>query len=127
MKGVIERQARLNHLSSRMPGFDGLKPLSRHEIVLKGSDDECLRVVLDLTVKSMTVLPPIGKLKRYPSLELTVLHATERPQLTSYKSNHDPNEWKLLTDLEVTDKTSAVEKLKWYAMPRKIETFQKVL
>lgn len=53
------------------------KPLGRHEIVLHGSDGECRKVVLDLKVKRMTIFPPTGKFKRYPSLELTVLQATE--------------------------------------------------
>ena len=75
----------------------------------------------------MTVLPPIGKTKRYPSLDLAVLHATERPKLTPHKKKHDPIEWKLLNDLAITNKASAVEKLDWYAMRWKIETFHKVL
>ena len=58
-------------------------------VVLHGSGGECREVVLDLKVKRMTVLPPIGKFKRYPTLELTVLHATERPKLDARKTNHE--------------------------------------
>ena len=104
-----------------------VKPMGQHEIVLHGSDGECREVVLDLKVKRMTVLPPIGKFKRYPTLELTVLHATERSKLDARKTNHEPIEWKLLTDLDVADKADAIEKLDWYAMRWKIETFHKVL
>jgi hypothetical protein len=103
------------------------KTLGQHTIALHGSDGECREVVLDLKVKRMTVLPPIGKFKRYPSLELTVLHAVERPKSVSHKKKHDLIEWKLLTDLEVTNKAGAIEKLDWYTMRWKIETFHKVL
>lgn len=103
------------------------KTLGQHAIALHGNDGECREVALDLKLKRMTVLPPIGKFKRYPSLELTVLHAIERPKSAAHKKKHDSIEWKLLTDLAVTDKASAVEKLEWYAMRWKIETFHKVL
>jgi hypothetical protein len=43
--------------------------------------------------------PPIGKQKRYPDLELTVLHAKEIGKPKSRAAIH----WKLLTDLPVND------------------------
>jgi Transposase DNA-binding len=103
------------------------KPLGQHKIVLYNGDGESRKVVLDIKARRMTVLPPIGKFKRYPSLELTVLHAIERPPSNTGKKVRDPIEWKLLTDLRVTSKAEAIEKLEWYAMRWKIETFHKVL
>ncbi|WP_244600724.1 hypothetical protein [Agrobacterium sp. LAD9] len=58
------------------------------------------------------MLPPIGKKKRYPALDLTVIHAVEPNPPAGRKRI----EWKLLTDLEVNSCEEAVEKIKWYAM-----------
>jgi hypothetical protein len=69
------------------------------------------------------VLPPIGKQKRYPVLELTVIHAAERGAPKGRK----PIEWKLITDLPVRGRAEAIEKINWYAMRWKIELFHKVL
>ena len=69
------------------------------------------------------MLPPIGKQSRYPRLKLTVLHATERGN----PRNRDPIDWKLITNLPVTTRAEAVEKLEWYAHRWKIETFHKIL
>jgi len=71
----------------------------------------------------MPVRPPIGKQKRYPTLSLTVISAQEQ----SVPEGRDRIEWKLLTDLDVDDVASAVEKLNWYAQRWKIETFHKIL
>ena len=71
----------------------------------------------------MTVRPPLGKQKRYPTLVLTLVHAREpkepvgRPRI----------DWKLITDLPVDSHDDAVEKLQWYAMRWKIEVFHKIL
>jgi hypothetical protein len=79
--------------------------------------------VLELKFRRIRVLPPIGKQSRYPALELTVLHATER----SKPRGRDPVEWKLITNLPVTSRAQAIEKLQWYALRWKIETFHKIL
>jgi len=52
-----------------------------------------------------------------------VLHAQERgtPQ------GRERIDWKLITDLPVRSRADAIEKLKWYAMRWKIETFHKIL
>jgi len=67
--------------------------------------------------------PPIGKQSRYPALYLTVIHARERAEPVDRKRI----EWKLITDLPVTSRRDAIEKLNWYAMRWKIETFHKIL
>jgi hypothetical protein len=54
--------------------------------------------VLELKFRRIRVLPPIGKQSRYPTLVLTVLHATERGK----PCGRDPIEWKLITNLPVT-------------------------
>ena len=69
------------------------------------------------------VLPPIGKQKRYPALDLTVILATERGAPKGRK----PIEWKLITDLPAHTRAEAVEKIDWYAMRWKIEVFRKIL
>ena len=69
------------------------------------------------------VLPPIGKQKQYSELTLTVIHAQE------CGTPHGPEkiDWKLITDLPVRSRKEAIEKLKWYSMRWKIETFHKIL
>jgi hypothetical protein len=69
------------------------------------------------------VLPPIGKQKQYPPLELMVIHAQER----GAPVDRAPLQWKLITNLQVRSKADALEKIDWYAMRWKIETFHKIL
>jgi hypothetical protein len=110
--------------------MEGAKMLGTHTVVVRDSDGEARKAVLDIKVRRMTILPPIGKFKRYPKLELTVLHAVERlpssPRKKARKKVREPIKWKLLTDLRVASKAEAIEKLEWYAMRWKIETFHKV-
>ena len=75
-------------------------------------------VAVEIKYRRIHVLPPIGKKKRYPALDLTVLHAQERGD-----PEHRPKiDWKLITDLPVRSHEDAIEKLDWYAMRWKIET-----
>ena len=94
-----------------------------HEIEVRDGHRRVSTVKVHLRYCRMTVHPPIGKQKHYPTLSLTVIHAHERgtPQ------GRDPIRWKLLTNLPVDDLPSAIEKLDWYAQRWKIETFHKVL
>jgi len=69
------------------------------------------------------VLPPIGKWKRYPPLEMTVIHAEE----AATPRHRKKISWKLITDLPVNSGRAAVEKLEWYAIRWKIEVFHKIL
>jgi hypothetical protein len=85
--------------------------------------EEVVKVTLDIRFKRIRILPPIGKQKRYPTLDLTVIHAVEPNPPTGRKRI----EWKLLTDLPVETCDEAVEKIKWYAMRWKIEVFHKIL
>lgn len=88
-------------------------------------DDKGQPSIAELGIKyaKIRVRPPIGKEKRYGDLELTVIHATERGE----PKDRDRIEWKLVTNLPVTSKADAIEKLEWYALRWKIETFHKVM
>ena len=64
-----------------------------------------IRVRLEIRARRVHLLPPVGKRRRYPPLDLTVLHVTER---------HPPRgrgtiEWKLLTDLSVRSRVASAE------------------
>ena len=54
---------------------------------------------------------------------MTVLHARERDA----PAGRAPLHWKLITNLPVRSKAEAIEKIDWYAMRWKIETFHKIL
>jgi Transposase DNA-binding/Transposase Tn5 dimerisation domain len=79
--------------------------------------------ILEIRYRRIRVLPPIGKQKQYPELMLTVIHAQER----GAPKGRERIDWKLITDLPVRSREEAVEKLKWYSMRWKIETFHKIL
>jgi hypothetical protein len=87
-------------------------------------DKESLReITLNVRWKTLTLHLPIGKEKHYPDLHLTAIIATEEQSV-----NKDTGvEWKLLTDLPVTNLAEATEKLEWYSYRWKIETFHKVM
>jgi hypothetical protein len=95
----------------------------RHCIEVRNKKGEVSEAVLEIRYRRIRVLPPIGKKKQYPDLELTVIHATEQ----STPQGHNRIEWKLITDLAVRSRKDAIEKLRWYAMRWKIEIFHKVL
>lgn len=94
-----------------------------HRIEVRDHQGEVSEATLELKFRRIRVLPPIGKQTRYPELDLTVLHATERGKPRGRK----PIDWKLITDLPVTSRAAAIEKLHWYAQRWKIETFHKIL
>ena len=56
-------------------------------------------------------------------MTLHVIHAHER----GTAKGRERIEWKLITDLPVTSRAEAIEKLEWYAARWKIETFHKIL
>jgi hypothetical protein len=94
-----------------------------HRIQVRNKKGEISEATLEIRYRRTRVLPPIGKQKRYPELELTVLHAQERDT----PMEREKIDWKLITDLPVQCRADAIEKLEWYAMRWKIETFHKVL
>jgi Transposase DNA-binding len=94
-----------------------------HRIQVRNKNGEISEAILEIRYRRIRVLPPIGKQKQYPELELTVLHAQER----GTPKGRERIDWKLITDLPVQTRADAIEKLEWYAMRWKIETFHKIL
>jgi len=89
----------------------------RHLIDVRDCNGEPDQALLEIRYRKIRILPPIGKWKRYPPLELTVIHAEE----ATAPRNRKKISWKLITDLPVNSGRAAVEKLEWYAMRWKIE------
>jgi len=94
-----------------------------HRIEVRNKKGDLSEAVLELRYRRIRVLPPVAKQRQYPALMLTVLHATERDA----PKGRDRIDWKLVTDLPVRSRKDAIEKLNWYAMRWKIETFHKIL
>jgi hypothetical protein len=94
-----------------------------HRIEFRDERGQRCEATLEIRYRRIGVLPPIGKQKLYPPLELTVLHAQEREA----PANRAPLQWKLITNLPIRSKAEAIEKIDWYAMRWKIETFHKIL
>ena len=94
-----------------------------HRVELRDARGRPMVATLELRYQRMKVLPPVGKQNRYPESQLTVLHAQERDP----PPGRARIEWKLITDLPVRSRAEAIEKLDWYAMRWKIETFHKIL
>lgn len=103
--------------------MDEVRLKGLHRVQTTDQKGNVVDVVLEIRYRRVKVLPPIGKQSRYPSLCLTVIHARER----SAPANRKAIEWKLITDLSVTSRREAIEKLDWYALRWKIETFHKIL
>jgi hypothetical protein len=95
----------------------------RHLINVRDCNGEPDQALLEIRYRKIRILPPIGKWKRYPPLELTVIHAEE----ATVPRHRKKISWKLITDLPVNSGRAAVEKLEWYAMRWKIEVFHKIL
>lgn len=94
-----------------------------HRIEVRDDKGELDVAELEIRYARIRVLPPIGKQKHYPALDLVVLHACER----GAPKNRKAINWKLLTNMPVSSRKEAIEKLDWYAMRWKIETFHKIL
>lgn len=94
-----------------------------HRVVVRDQHGRSSTATLQVRFRQMRVLPPIGKQKRYQPLLLTVIHARE----TTCPKDRKRIDWKLLTNLRVENLREATQKLDWYAMRWKIETFHKIL
>ena len=92
-------------------------------VEVAAEDGSTHQAELELRIARVRVLPPIGKQKRYPALDLSIPHAREitEPQ------GRARLDWKLATDLPVAGLDGAAEVLRWYACRWKIELFHKVL
>jgi hypothetical protein len=95
-----------------------------HHIAIKGADGNMIEVELEIKYHRIKILPPVGvKRKKYPALMLTVIHAIEKET----PIDRERIIWKLVTDLPITNTEEAIEKLHWYSLRWKIETFHKIL
>jgi Transposase DNA-binding len=94
-----------------------------HSVEVRDEKGQVSTAQVQVRFATMTVHPTPSKRKRCPSLTLTVIQANERGTPTG----REPIRWRLLTNCPVPDLASAIEKLNWYAMRWKIETFHKVL
>lgn len=94
-----------------------------HKIEVRDNKGNVSEALLEIRYRRLRVLPPIGKQKQYPNLMLTVIHAQER----ATPKDREQINWKLITDLPVQSRQEAIEKLDWYALRWKIETFHKIL
>lgn len=94
-----------------------------HRIQVRDKKGNTSTAVLEIKYRRINVLPPIGKQRRYPALTLTVIYAEERDA----PKGREKISWKLITDLSVTSRQEAIEKLEWYALRWQIETFHKIL
>ncbi|MFL9912543.1 IS4 family transposase [Paraburkholderia sp. RL17-337-BIB-A] len=94
-----------------------------HQIEFRDVKGRPHQALLEIRYRRLTVWPPDAKQRHYPALRLTVIHATERGD----PAERPRVEWKLVTDLPVNSRADAIEKIDWYSMRWKIETFHKNL
>jgi hypothetical protein len=89
----------------------------------EGQKGNWSEAVLAIKYRRLRVLPPVAKQRQYPPLTLTVIYTQEQ----TVPTGRDRIDWKLITNLPVSSRREALEKLTWYAMRWKIETFHKIL
>lgn len=94
-----------------------------HEVGVRDAKGTVSQATLKVRYHRLRVYPPIGKQKECPPLMLTVIYAQE----ASTPRGREKIDWKLITNLPVRSRKDAVEKLAWYAMRWRIETFHKIL
>jgi hypothetical protein len=94
-----------------------------HRVEVRDNKGNISEAGLEVKYERLRVSPPIGKQKKYPSLTLTVIYAQEVAPPKGRERIH----WKLITNLPIRWRKDALEKLSWYAMRWKIETFHKIL
>lgn len=94
-----------------------------HKVEVQDRHGNISEAVVELRFRRVLVRPPIAKQGQYAPIKVTVLHAIERGK----PKDRDPIDWKLITDLPITSRASAIEKLRGYALRWKIETFHKIL
>jgi hypothetical protein len=94
-----------------------------HEVEVRDAKGTVSQATLKVKYHRLRVYPPIGKQKKYPPLLLTVIYAQE----STTPRDRERIDWKLITNLPVRTRKDAVERLAWYAMRWRIETFHKIL
>lgn len=102
--------------------MEGIKIKGFHKLKVRNKKGEESEVELEIKYHRIKVLPPIGKKKQYPEVWSTIIHAKEQQK----PEDREQINWKLITDLPVNSIEETIEKLEWYAMRWKIETFHKI-
>jgi hypothetical protein len=100
-----------------------IKVKATHKVEVRDAKGTVSLATVKVKYHRLRVYPPIGKQKDYPPLWLTVIYAQE----ASTPQDREKIDWKLITNLPVRCRKDAVEKLGWYAMRWRIETFHKIL
>jgi hypothetical protein len=100
-----------------------IKVKAIHEVEVRNAKGTVSKATVKVKYHRLRVHPPIGKQQEYPPLMLTVIYAQE----ASTPRGREKIDWKLITNLPVRSRKDAVEKLAWYAMRWRIETFHKIL
>ncbi|HEX2142459.1 MAG TPA: IS4 family transposase, partial [Candidatus Limnocylindria bacterium] len=103
--------------------MNGVPVQGLHRVEVRDGKGRVDTAAVELRYRSVRVLPPVGKQRRYPALTLTVVQAKEQAE----PADRPAIDWQLITDLPVSSREAAVEKLRWYAMRWKIEVFHKIL
>jgi hypothetical protein len=101
----------------------GIKVKAIHRVEVRDATGNVAEATVRVKYHRLQVYPPIGKQKKYPPLMLTVIYAQE----ASTPRDRAKIDWKLITNLPIRSRKNAVEKLAWYAMRWRIETFHKIL
>ena len=94
-----------------------------HQVEVRDAKGVVSEATVEVKYHRLQVYPPIGKQKEYPPLMLTVIYARE----ASTPRGRERIDWKLITNLPIHSRKDALEKLTWYAMRWRIETFHKIL
>ncbi len=94
-----------------------------YRVSVRDKQGKVSRVVLEIRYQPFRLLPPRGRKRRYPALGITVIQARER----ATPRGRERIDWKLVTDLPVRSRAEAIEKVQWYTLRWRIETFHKVL
>jgi hypothetical protein len=94
-----------------------------YRIAVRNRKGEESEAVLEIRYRRVCLQTPKGKKKRYPDQMVTAIEAREQEM----PPDRDRIDWKLITDLEVSTRREAVEKVQWYALRWKIEVFHKIL
>jgi Transposase DNA-binding/Transposase DDE domain len=100
-----------------------IKVKAVHQVEVRDAKGTVSQTTVKVKYHRLRVHPPIGKQKDYPPLMLTVIYAQE----AATPRGREKIDWKLITNLPVRNRKDAVEKLAWYAMRWRIETFHKIL
>jgi hypothetical protein len=100
-----------------------IKVKAIHQVEVRDAKGAVSRATVKVKYHRLRVYPPIGKQKEYPPLMLTAIYAQE----ASAPRGREKIDWKLITNLPVRSRKDALDKLVWYAMRWRIETFHKIL